>query len=110
MIDVVLDDCSPGTPEDCRVFFPDIFSPNQDGVNDSFGVFYNESCPLENFQLAIYNRWGQEVYQSTNPAEGWRGQVNGKVAPSDVYIYYAQYTNINTQEHVKQSGQVTLIR
>lgn len=97
-------------PEPCEVFFPDIFSPNQDGTNDEFRAFFPEECSLLDFNLEVYNRWGQQVFQSTDPRQGWRGDYQNKITPADVYIYHAQYNLAGTDEPIKRSGQLTLVR
>ena len=94
----------------CEVIFPDLFSPNQDGENDVFRPFYAEDCPLQDFRLEIYNRWGQKVYESDIPTAAWNGTLNGKNASPDVYIYQARYRLPGTQETISKSGQLTLLR
>jgi len=86
--------------------FPNAFSPNGDFVNDTFtagpGVF-------NNYQLLIYNRWGQVVFQSTNPLDGWDGTISGQPAPPGTYLYKGSYTNADNLTIVR-TGTVALIR
>lgn len=64
---------------------PNAFSPqNQDGVNDEWKVSYSS---LVSYDCHIFNRWGQELFHSTNPADGWDGRAGGKFVPSGVYFY-----------------------
>lgn len=64
---------------------PNAFSPhNQDGVNDEWKVSYSS---LTSYECHIFNRWGKELFRSTNPAEGWDGRVGGKFVLSGVYFY-----------------------
>ncbi|MEL6538749.1 MAG: DNRLRE domain-containing protein [Bacteroidota bacterium] len=97
-------------PEECELVFPDIFSPNQDGVNDEFRAFFEENCTVEEFSLLVYNRWGQKVYESSNPAEAWIGNLNDKAAGSDLYIYQAQYRIEGIEGVRTKTGQLTLVR
>lgn len=93
----------------CRpeAFMPSAFSPNGDAINDFFGPSYNEGINRD--ELAIYNRWGQQVYVSENPFPGWDGNSNGLSCPEGVYIYTLTYeTDQQTVSHVQ--GTVTLIR
>jgi gliding motility-associated-like protein len=73
---------------------PNGFSPNQDGLNDYFeipGVGY-----WENFNVSIYNRWGQLVYQNTNYQNEWNGQgQNGEPLVDDTYYYTVEIPNVN---------------
>lgn len=64
---------------------PNAFSPqNEDGVNDEWKVSYSS---LISYECHIFNRWGKELFSSTNPAEGWDGRAGGKFVPSGVYFY-----------------------
>lgn len=107
-IEVVLTECS--EPIDCEVFYPDIFSPNQDGANDEFRLFYASECVLSNYRMEVYNRWGQQVFLSENPVQGWKGEFKGKLVPAGVYIYQTWYQLPGAAEITQHSGQVTLIR
>ncbi|MEK7257443.1 MAG: gliding motility-associated C-terminal domain-containing protein, partial [Bacteroidota bacterium] len=66
--------------EDAEV--PNIFTPNNDGVNDTFSVVTPGGEQV--LSMEIWNRWGQKVYEGTEP---WNGKQDGKEAASDVYVY-----------------------
>lgn len=75
-----------------RYFLPNAFSPNEDGLNDDYrgtGTFEY----MENFLMTIWNRWGEEVFKSTDPNLGWNGRYNnrGKLAPVGVYVVLVEY-------------------
>lgn len=91
----------------CDIFVPNAFSPNGDGLNDLFKV-ESEGHPYE-FQLNIFNRLGQKVYQSFNLKDGWDGNINGKPADSGVYHFYIIGKCVDGST-IKQKGDVTLIR
>lgn len=78
-------------PPTTNVFVPNAFSPDGDGYNDSFFPVFKNIEP-GNYLLFIYNRWGQEIFQSTDPALGWDGMLNQTPCPSDIYIYLIRYT------------------
>lgn len=80
---------SVGLCEPCNLYAPNAFSPNGDGANDSFGVISN--CEVNEFKCAIFNRWGELVYESNNPSDKWNGQVGGEDCPIDVYVYKISY-------------------
>ncbi len=64
---------------------PNVFTPNGDGRNDDF---YVTTRNLEKYQIYIYDRWGKEVYKSTDPMQGWNGDTeSGGKAPTGVYYY-----------------------
>ena len=86
---------------------PNIFSPNGDGVNDVFKPFFLGA--VDQLTLEVYNRWGQRVFVSDNPANfGWDGRFESLPAPADVYIYHIR-VGVGG-ESITTSGQVTLVR
>jgi gliding motility-associated-like protein len=92
--------------EEPFVFIPTGFSPNGDNKNDQFKVYGND---LELVRLVVYNRWGEKVFESTDPDLGWDGYYKGKLLPPDVYGFYAEVTCGNGGLFFKK-GNVTLLR
>ncbi len=91
---------------EAALFLPDAFSPNGDGINDTFkpsGIFF------DNFQMIIYNRWGQSVFQTTDSATGWDGTIDGNRAPQGQYIYKIIIRDNTGKEFVK-NGTALLLR
>jgi gliding motility-associated-like protein len=62
-----------------------------------------------NYDFSIYNKWGEKIFETNNPAVGWDGTVGGKVAQEDAYMYLLIYT-AGTGEYFEQKGTVTLIK
>jgi len=84
-------------------FVPNVFTPNKDLHNDFFEIMGNSNCM--DFQIQIYNRWGQLIFETTKPFEiFWDGNFNGKLAPDGVYIYLIKGKMVN------RGGVITLIR
>ena len=73
---------------DMTVYVPSAFSPDGDNNNDVFGPIGTYFDPAE-FQMLIYNRWGEEMYETTELSKLWDGRVRGtnEVAPVDIYVY-----------------------
>lgn len=92
---------------DCYVIAPTAFSPNGDGYNDQYGVLYN--CPVTNFNMMLFNRWGQKVYETNRIDLRWDGYYQGDPAPIEVYSYLISYHTAEGQYKTLQ-GTVTLIR
>ncbi len=86
---------------------PNVFSPNNDGVNDFFLPVHYEH--LEEYTLVILNRWGQTVFTSDKPTNGWNGKIRNENASKSVYFWKVTYTDINGSK-VKMDGSLTLVR
>lgn len=94
-------DCS------CVIEKPSAFTPDGDGNNETFRILY-QYCPLDDFHLYVFDRWGRIVFESLDPDQGWNGTDKGKDVPSDVYLWRMTYRQDGQffQEH----GELTLIR
>lgn len=89
---------------------PNVFSPNGDGMNDSFKVDGNY---LERFKMEIFNRWGQLMFESTNPLLGWNGGLDnsGSKVPDGTYYYVISFQDrCSDEELTTRTGHVTLLR
>jgi gliding motility-associated-like protein len=84
----------------CTVFIPNTFTPNNDLLNDSFKVIYE--CDFQDFELSIYNRWGELIFHSFDPTASWDGTFQSKVVQNDVYLVKIGYTNKidNNEKHI----------
>ena len=88
-------------------YSPDVFSPNGDGVNDTFKV---SIVGHDDFELFVFDRWGKELFHSLDPDEGWNGKyANGQDVPQDVYMYKAIMSNQSVGEKIQQ-GKVSIIK
>lgn len=85
---------------------PDIFSPNDDGVNDILYVYGNGITELEFY---IYDRSGKKVFESRSQELGWDGKFNGEPVNAGVFIYFAKITHLNGYQEIIK-GDVTLVR
>ncbi len=94
-----------------RIYVPNAFTPNGDGVNDEFNVYVKNYV---SFHLLIFNRWGEKLFETYDPLEGWNGEYRGKLCNPGVYVYYVdvKYNDAlepdNFLEYTK--GSLTLIR
>ena len=81
-----------GACEKYDIITYDGFSPNGDGINDTFKVEYIETL-YPNFKIQIYNRWGNLMYTCDNRKPDWNGRLNGdgNFAPSGMYYYIINY-------------------
>ena len=88
------------------VFIPNAFSPNGDGVNDVFRVRSNF---VKTMDLRVYDRWGEEIFITTDVGSGWDGTYRGANVTPNVYAYCLIVTCSNGAEYTKV-GNVTLIQ
>lgn len=100
---VILEPCA------CTVFVPNAFTPNNDGLNDTFHpLLSGEDCSDARYMLRVYNRWGQLVFSGHHVADSWNGSYRGKPADAGIYHYYLQFSEAQNLRTLK--GDVTLIR
>ena len=92
---------------DCDLYLPSAFTPNGDGLNDIFKAA--SYCNFSGFDLQIFNRWGEKVFESHNSNTGWDGTYLGSKMLSGVYVYFISYS---TASHTSKTakGTVALIR
>ncbi len=91
---------------------PNVFTPNNDSVNDYFKVFTNAELiqSINFFRMEVYNRWGELVFESNEIGKIWDGAYRGKPAASDVYIYRVELQFPCDEETSIKMGEVTLLR
>jgi gliding motility-associated-like protein len=95
---------------DCWSTAPTAFTPNGDGRNDEFKPVIQKDCPLKNYSLNIYNRYGQRVFFTIDPQQGWDGKLFGMPQDIDSYFWIMEYTGgVKNVKH-ELKGDVTLIR
>jgi gliding motility-associated-like protein len=87
---------------------PTGFSPNGDGNNDIF-LPLGSALFAKEYDFRIWNRWGQEVFRSTDPTIGWDGTFKGPPSITGVYAYVITYKNIYNEPKMLK-GNVTLVR
>lgn len=91
----------------CKVYVPNGFTPNNDGRNDLFKAFGTES--VSDFELTVFERGGQVIYQTRDKSRGWDGKIKGVPFSSGVFIYMIRYRE-NGGDWVLLKGTVALIR
>lgn len=90
---------------DFSAFAPNSFTPNGDGLNDTFKIM---GVGIKKFKLEIYNRWGELLFESNNLEDEWDGKYNGKLVPRGTYVYKVYYTTF-LDKNVEKRGMVTVI-
>jgi hypothetical protein len=96
--------------EDAAIYIPNTFSPDGDAFNNTFHVFGKNISP-EDFELCIFNRWGEQIFTSKDPSIGWDGYVVEKgPAPVGVYSCQVTYRFVDRDESEIIHGHVHLLR
>jgi gliding motility-associated-like protein len=101
-----------GIVEDIKIFVPNAFTPNGDGLNDCFAIGGTTGDIVDIFQVIIYNRWGVEILSApvTDPDCIWDGKdVSGNLVIADSYIYRIFGTNMRGAKKVYE-GMVTIVK
>ena len=88
------------------LFMPNAFCP--DGINYRFRPVTTFIDPLS-FNLTIFNRFGQQIFETSDMSEGWNGMVSGQPAPLGLYVYLVSYKSATGKEYTKRSS-VFLVR
>lgn len=92
-----------------QIYIPNAFTPNNDGINDVFEIV---GSSIMEFELRIFNRWGEEVFFSDNPARVWMGDFNGSgeaFVPDGVYTYLVKIKGFNS-DAFERVGNIMLTR
>ena len=97
------------------IYLPNTFTPNGDNKNDIFKV-EGENIGMLNFSFEVYNRWGELIFFTDNPYQGWDGRVrelspsSGEIAQEDVYVWRLIVVDPFTGEDYELVGTVTLMQ
>lgn len=91
-------------------YLPNAFSPNGDGINDLFmgkGIFQG----IQDFEMTIWNRWGQKIFSTNDPSEGWDGRINneGNFVQNGIYVVKVRYKEPRGKE-IQLNGFATVIK
>jgi gliding motility-associated-like protein len=92
--------------DDFAFYVPNTFTPNGDGNND---VFFGYGVSIMNYQMLVFDRWGNLIFESNDPATGWDGTINGKPVQIDTYVYRITLDDILGMEHL-YIGHVNVLR
>ena len=101
---IIVTDCD---TVQCPLFIPNVFSPNNDGLNDVFTI--KQNCFTEYWELAVFNRWGERVFYSDSPTVFWDGFYKGLESPVGAYFYVLKY-KFNRKKLSTTAGDILLLR
>ncbi|MBI1183553.1 T9SS type B sorting domain-containing protein [bacterium] len=94
------------------IFAPNAFSPNGDGINDSFAItgwaLIDDPENIKAFNMMIFNRWGEKIFESQNINNGWNGTFKGVACELGQYIWLAKVTALNGKIYFLKGGVLLL--
>ena len=93
-----------------KIFVPNAFTPNGDGINDHFQIFAQDVLWLD---FKIYSRWGNIVFETSDLQRGWDGTISGELMPNGVYVWslhYEGYDELGNIVQSRQGGTLHLVR
>ncbi|HEX2682965.1 MAG TPA: gliding motility-associated C-terminal domain-containing protein, partial [Ferruginibacter sp.] len=94
-------------PGDCDIYIPSAFTPNNDNLNETFGVI--DYANVGNFSMQVFDRWGERIFYSNDINQKWDGSFRGKKVPNGGYFWMISYTNKRGIK-VYEQGMVQVIR
>lgn len=95
---------------DLKVYIPNAFTPNSDGLNE---FFKPSTLGVDKYTMVLYNRWGQQIYVGNENDNGWDGNMKEKECPQDVYLFEIVYETKTTNDFIASEtlrGTFTLLR
>lgn len=88
------------------LYIPNAFTPNGDGLNDSFGI---AGEGITEFNMSIFNKWGEMIYETNHLDEQWDGTYGGETVQDGSYVYHISIRTSDKKNLVK-SGTVTVLK
>jgi gliding motility-associated-like protein len=92
--------------EEFLLYIPNAFTPNGDGEND---IFKPKGSGIKSYSLVVYDRWGQQIFATTDIVKGWDGTFKGNECQNGVYVYAIIAIN-NDNAKFEKVGHITLLK
>jgi len=91
-------------------YIPNTFTPDGNGLNDTFRPYGNESVDFDTFHMQIFNRWGELLYETTDVNQGWDGSYKGRQVPQGSYVWKIEVKELHQPTIHAKTGTFTLLR
>lgn len=91
-------------------YIPNTFTPDGDQFNNTFQPVFSSGFDPFNYQLLIFDRWGEVLFESRNANVGWDGTYGGQLMQDGVYIYQVVFRDLYSDKRYEVKGHVSLIR
>lgn len=96
--------------EDLIYYIPNTFTPDGNELNNTFQPVFTSGFDPFDFNLLIYNRWGETIFESKNVEIGWDGTYQGELANSGTYTWSIEFKVATSDERIIKSGHVNVLR
>jgi gliding motility-associated-like protein len=96
--------------EEVIFYVPNTFTPDGDTYNEYFKPVFTSGYDPYDFNLFIYNRWGEIIWESHNAAVGWDGTYGGELVPDGTYTWTIEFKTSNNDERMSVNGHVNVIK
>jgi gliding motility-associated-like protein len=101
-MNIIFEDCP------CALLLPNAFTPNGDGINDYFRPLH--ACDMQDYSMTIFNRYGEKIYFTKDPLQGWDGKAGNDKPMMGAYVWMVSYTRPSNKQLVQKQGTVLLMR
>jgi gliding motility-associated-like protein len=95
---------------DVIYYIPNSFTPDGDEFNNMFTPIFTSGFDPANFEMKIFNRWGELIFQTFDARKGWDGYLDFKQCPIGTYSFSIKYKLPETDEYRVVNGHVNLVR
>jgi gliding motility-associated-like protein len=90
-----------------RFWIPNAFTPDENLLNDYFMPI---AIGVINYEFEIFNRWGEKLFSTKNPKQGWNGYFKGQECKQDIYVWRITFKNVVTEKDEVHYGHVSLLK
>ncbi len=91
-------------------YIPNTFTPDNDEFNQDFQPVFTSGFDPYDFNLKIYNRWGQVVFESNDATQGWDGTYGGELVQDGSYTWKIEFKSISNDERFIHTGHVNVLK
>ena len=96
--------------DDVLFYVPNAFTPDNDDFNPTFQPVFTAGYDPYDFELMIYNRWGEVIFESHDASVGWDGTYGGNLVAQGTYTWKIEFKTLYTDERISVDGHVNLLK
>ena len=96
--------------EETIFYVPNAFTPNGDEFNNDFKPVITSGYDIYHYSFLIFDRWGEQIFESKDPSQGWDGTCNGSIVQSGTYVWKVSLKVKNNDDRKSYEGHLTVLR